>query len=293
MLYYIVAARSDTKRVGQQSAQHKKSRSREADRERKRVARASAGKPYSPNFTSWFKQRVAETAWSGDYVWDRQLAAAIKDGSESDRSLRRYYDDESKKPRAPLAYTIGWAFHELGLEWCSGPVTLLAAGHAAEFFKLLAVLSSYGAVEREAALILALGSFRANSLVGGPDVGGPSSNARYKRFGLMRAAISVRKDARNAVGSAAQRRASIDRAWNDSMKSGTLHKAQAVFRYAYETVSRVAPLSQGVRIAGALIMIAAFIEAQGSNREQEILEALHLLSPTQTLHALLSMEPAT
>jgi hypothetical protein len=288
MLYYIMASHSKKQRPDKKPPKTRDARSTQVDRDRKRAQRAALGTPYSPDFTLWFKHRVAETRWAAEYVWDRQLAAALKEGSESDRSLRRYYTGESKKPQAPLAYAIGWAFHELGLKWCSGPVTLLAAGHASRFFKLLAVLASYGGLEREAALIFAFGSFKANSPMGGVDVA--VANAKIGRYGLMRAAISVRKDARDALCLAARQRASIDRAWQDSINTERLQKAPAIFRYAYETVEQNASLSQTIRIAGALIMMAAFIETQDDRREQEVLRKLEALSPTRALHALLSLE---
>lgn len=228
---------------------------------------------------------------TGDYVWDRQLSSVIPDGSESDRTLRRYYNGEAKHPGAASAYAIGWAFHDIGLTWCSGPLALLAGGHAAPFFRLMAYLASYGAVSREAALIYAFGSFKANAPVRALDrsIVEPRRFSQHKDF-YVRGQLEARRYARSAVRVAARQRDSVQAAWTESGKPGTLRKTPGDFRYAYETVSSKATLSQEARIAGALVMIAAAINDDDNDREAKILRKLRLLSPTATLKKLLNLE---
>jgi hypothetical protein len=261
------------------------------ERDRKRAARASEGALYRPDFCMWFRDCVGEMPRTADYVWDRQLASAIGDGSESDRNLRRYYGGESKHPGAASAYAIGWAFHDVGLTWCSGPLALLVGGHAARFFKLLAYLASYGAPSREAALIYAFGSVKANAPIKALDrsIVEPTRFSQHKGF-YVRGQLEARRYARNAVRVAARQRDSIGAAWTESGKPGALRKTPGDFRYAYETVSSKAAVSQEARIAGALVMIAAAINDDDNDREAKILRKLRLLSPMATLNKLLNLE---
>jgi hypothetical protein len=262
---------------------------RAEDRDRKRATRASEGALYRPDFCMWFKDRVDEVPWTGDYVWDRQLASAIRDGSESDRSLCRYYEGKSKHPGAALAYAIGWALHDVGLNWCSGPIALLAGGHAECFFELLAYLASRGSLNREAALRYAFGSFQANAPIKANGVAIQSPHLLRNKGFFVRGQLERRTHARNAVRIAAQQRSAIEAAWK-ARKSRALRKVPGDFKYAFETVKARSAVNQEVRIAGALIMIAASIESQDSERDVQILQDLQWLSPMAAVRRLLSIE---
>ncbi|MGZ5095587.1 MAG: hypothetical protein ACXWCH_31100, partial [Burkholderiales bacterium] len=116
------------------------------------------------NFSGWFRRRVDEMPPAAEKrVWSSRLADFL-DGEEDDRTLRRYYDGETQRPRAPLAYAIGWALRDVGLDWCSGPTALLAAGHVTPFFRLLGSLTATDDQSmRDQALRLAFATFRANA----------------------------------------------------------------------------------------------------------------------------------
>jgi hypothetical protein len=170
-------------------------------------------------------------------------------------------------------------------------VSLLVAGHADLFFKLLAYLAACNPVSREAALIYAFASFKANDPLKNPDGSAVESTklANTKSWNI-RGQLEIRKYTRSAVRVAARQRKSIDAAWVEACKPGSLRKAPGDFRYAYETVKSKAAVSQEARILGALTMIATTISLEDNDREERILDKLYSLSPMARFRRLLKME---
>jgi hypothetical protein len=170
-------------------------------------------------------------------------------------------------------------------------VSLLVAGHADLFFKLLAYLAACNPVSRKAALIYAFASFKANDPLKNPDGSAVESTrlANTKSWNI-RGQLEIRRYTRNAVRIAARQRESIQAAWEEARKPGSLRKAPGDFRYAYETVKSKAAVSQEARILGALTMIATAIEREDNDREARILNKLYSLSPMGRFRRSLKME---
>lgn len=231
------------------------------DAERKRVARAGHRAVAPRDFSAWFRERVDELPFQDDSrAWSVRLADEMDKeddavrGDEIDRTLRRYYDGETTRPRAGSAYNIGWGLHDVGIEWCSGPLGLLAAGHTVEFFQILAVLSGGSAKSRRAALRFAFASFTA---------------IRPVSRGFREWRLRFRREARLAVASAANERPAIKSAWDALKQSSTgarseLKAALPDFRLAVDIV-RARTCSEDALVYAAL----AVVEREASNRNKK------------------------
>lgn len=215
------------------------------------------------DFRRWFRECVDELPPSDDApVWSRRLADQLENGEESDKTLRRYYNGETKRPWARSAFALGWALHDLGLAWCSGPVALAAAGHIVPFFNLLQRLSTQGRLGREAALRFAFASFKANVTI----------------TVFPQAMLLNRADARSAVEKAARVRSLIKEAWTSLCIGGPLQDVPPDFQFAFEIV-KSGLCSEKLRVYGAVAVLAKSALDAPNSAEGKIVEDLTWLSP--------------
>jgi hypothetical protein len=201
-------------------------------------------------------------------VWDVRLSEAMGSGDESDRTLRRYLDGDTTRPRVVSAYRIGWGLRDLGVPWCSGPLSLLACGYLLEFFKLLAVLSGSGVAGRQAALRFAFAAGRANGLF-------PRGRVT-KGFALQ--AQENRNEARAAVKLAAECQMEIEHAWELRRSVAAFRSGRPEFRLAADLVMRE-EFSERVRVYAALTVIASIVAERGRRAELQIVKDIEWLSP--------------
>lgn len=232
----------------------------EKDAERKRLARQARGTAIGGDFNFWFQECVDEIPPSKDdgREWSMRLAALMPSAEESDRSLRRYHSGETRHPRAESAYAIGWALHDLNLNWCSGPVALAAASHTPQFFRMLAHLSGFGEPIRHAALRLGLSSYTANAPIKTLR-GIVVMNRARKKLPHHDFTVSHRREVRElcraALSEAAKEREAIDAAWEDRASELGLRLAAAPFRLALEIVTSTR-CSEPLRVAVAVSLLA-------------------------------------
>jgi hypothetical protein len=248
------------------------------DAERKRVARAMR-KPVLPaNFCHWFKESVDEIPPSrtDSRVWDVRLAKVMGAGVETDKALRRYYGGEIKRPRADAAYEIGWGLNDLGLRWCSGPVSLLAAGYTEQFLRLVACLSAQGVLGREAALRFAFGASAANAPITLNGNVLSTADAR-RRKGFILNSLDVRAFARSEVAVAAQQRDAISAA-SEAAGSQWPRNVGLDFKFAFN-VFKSGPFREELRLALALTIIADYIKNSDRESEWKIARPLIPFSP--------------
>jgi hypothetical protein len=238
------------------------------DAKRKRAARSMRHAPQS-NFKQWLGERIAEVPASSDKrVWDVRLSDAMGSGDESDRTLRRYLDGDTTRPRVASAYRIGWGLRDLGVSWCSGPLSLLAGGYLLDFFKLLAVLSGGGVAGRRAALRFAFAAQRASGLF-------PRGRAT-RGFALQ--AQENRDEARAAVKLAAECQIEIEHAWELRRNVVAVRGGQPEFRLAADLVTQE-EFSERVRVYAALTVIASIVAERGHRAELQIVRDIEWLSP--------------
>ncbi len=254
----------------------------EMDAKRKRLARQARGMAASSDFTFWFRECVDELPplSRDDRVWSSRLAAMMPYAVESDRTLRRYYDGDIRLPRPDSAYTIGWALHDTGLRWCSGPIALAAAGYSALFFGLLAQLSSFGEPVRHAALRLALATYRVNSPIRNLKRVVLSNQERGNRMHdiAVSAGVEIRRVLRNVVFKASREREAIEDAWASLDSVNALRKAAPHFQLALDIVTSTR-CSEALRIAVAINVLAvASLDGQ-SEAEFSIAEKLQRYIP--------------
>ena len=243
---------------------------RQKDAARKRKARVRIDDGPGLSFTTWFRTCVHDMprVREDDRAWSVRLAEAFSGGEEDDRTLRRYYDCETRRPRAGTAYAIGWAFHDVGLEWCSGPVALYIAGHPLPYFRLLALLANLGVMERAAALRFAFGTGRLDLLRHLP----PKSGTR----GLQNVRHIQRAQSRRLLAAAAAHRSAIDDAWSAAKRAKRLYESPADFRLAHEVMNSNG-CTHRVKLAGALAILACSVLNSASDIERRIVSEAELL----------------
>jgi len=89
-------------------------------------------------------------------IGNAALASALKPEGADDnkpRSLVKAWCEGESVPTAFLVFDAGEALRTLGVDWCSGPIALYAAGYRAEFVRFIAALAP---ISRDRAVIFAL-----------------------------------------------------------------------------------------------------------------------------------------
>jgi hypothetical protein len=264
---------------------------RSKDADRKRLLRDRLYPKTQSGFTRWFRARVNEVVWRETPKWDRQLADRIEDESECDRTARRYYAGESKQPKRKFAYLIGWAFHDVGLKWCSGPVALMAAGHTEPFFRLLAALSGWNEPHaRDVALRLAFASPTAampeqtveEAYNISPDEALLSDGAKKGLDKLRRDfpadQTSDRQLAQKYLNMTTEHRTLIDLAWDRSLSTNVAASDDFQLALLIVTSGRC---PDPVRLNAALNLIATSVRHGTSVSEKRVVEELLWISPVQ------------
>lgn len=232
---------------------------------------------------------------TGGGVWSSRLAAEFSEAEESDRTLRRYYQGKTLQPQRASAYAMGWAFHAVGIRWCSGPVALQAAGHFAYFIRLLAFLSEMGERGRSCALRFAFATARANDRVYSFDEANGMQPSRVAGVDpKLRTWLDKRRTehvslghqhltrARTAIADNARERDLIENAWNMVREGRTLRGVAADFQLAVD-LSESSKCQEPIRFDGLLTILARSAQG-GRNREHaDIVRDLITLSPSVIL----------
>jgi hypothetical protein len=204
----------------------------------------------------------------------------------------RYYSGDTKRPQPPSAYDIGWGLHNLGVEWCSGPVALAAAGHTGYFLRLLTCLAGEGRVGRESALRFAFATHMANAPI--TSANGKvfeESDFRTRTVRTLGIFVAARREGqrcmRSEVAIAALHRDLIDVAWEAADSSDQPRSTAKDFSRAYR-VFRSLPDREDFRLALALAIIANYTLNGHNETETEIVRALIDDSPVRMLRRLLN-----
>jgi hypothetical protein len=262
----------------------------EKEAARKRVTRAATVR-LEVDFGRWLRDCVAQIPLSprDGRVWDVRLAKAMGKGVETDRTLRRYYDAAIKRPGPSSAYAIGWGLHDLGVNWCSGPLGLLAAGHTTRFLKLLASVAGRDAVGRECALRLIFAGFKSNAPTR-DHTGRILSDValRHKpRVGIVIPhSLDVQVFLRSVVEVAAANRDIIDEAWEAAELPTLPRDAAPDFRRALRVFCSL-PDREDFRLALACAVIANYSLSSHKQSEVELVSELVPYSPMSMLRRLL------
>jgi len=273
-----------------------KSNARSRDSERKRVARKAKQQSIEqPNFKAWFRARVKEIEPEAGRRWEVRLAAESIGGEIDERTLDRHYTEASKRPRAPTAYVMGWALHDVGVDWCSGPVALLAAGYHEEFFMLLGFLATHGLEARSAALRFAFACDRAGAelttyydeiVLNKDRLAQVPQAARRKllarRVDQLETEEKSRFKARAHLRNAAALRDVINQSWTKCRERRTLIDVPDSFQLAHDLISS-AKCMKSIRYDGSLAVLSSFSKRYGTWAEQELVRELILVSPIQTV----------
>lgn len=259
---------------------------REKDRLRKAESRLRIALAHErPDFNGWFRAVIDETFSTSRNLWSQKLAAMHVDGIATAKQLTRYYNGQTGHPGPSAAYALGWALNDFGIEWCSGPVCLLAAGHYESFFRIIAFMSMFEngrivALRFAFATEYACASKLSYDESMGVDASVlPKLSIKHRRMlEEDRARHLTKNKSHNDLARAQLRLGStvrdiIEESWKLALRRKTLPAASLDFRFAVKVMA-IKECATSLRYDAALQLLVGSVRRRGSSEEIDVVRRL-------------------